>query len=317
MKHQRYRDMMELALLEELSELQLEELHKHLLDCEDCQAEYDRLNRFYKELDKIKPEETDDVLLQDARHSLKLSINREIAEQSFFEKIITGIKNLTYYYYKPALTAAFSIVIGLTLGYMFFHTGTSPESSFINASQLAQSETRITNVHFINPAVTGGEVEFTFDAVKPVRMKGSISDPKIQLILAQALINEKNPGTRISTVSALANHTSLNSPADPEIKSALISTLKYDSNPGVRRQALTALMNLPFDTQIKNTLIYILNNDKNSGLRIAAINGITSEIINGKKLDEETLKILKQKSQNDENEYVRIRAASLVKEAEL
>ena len=66
------------------------------------------------------------------------------------------------------------------------------------------------------------------------------------------------------------------------------------------------------DTVVNTITVIELN-----GIRIAAINGLTSAQMEGKKFDEETLKILKQKSKDDENEYVRIRAASLVKEAQL
>ena len=48
MKHKKYLEMMELALLQELNDAELEELHKHLIECEDCQFEYDKLNDFYK-----------------------------------------------------------------------------------------------------------------------------------------------------------------------------------------------------------------------------------------------------------------------------
>jgi len=316
MKHKKYLEMMELALLQELNDAELEELHKHLIECEDCQFEYDKLNDFYKALDKLDKRETDDFSLQNARRELRLALYKEISKRSFFEKIADGVKNFSFYNYRPLIAGASSLVVGIFMGYAFFHSGA--ENNFNSTAQIDPTSTKITNVRFVQPAGNDGEVQFTFEAVKPVNMKGNVNDPKIQMILAQALLNEKNPGSRFNTVSAIANQTEYSKgTVDPKIKSALMSTLKLDSNPGVRKRALTALLNLPYDQQIKDALLYALVNDSNSGIRIAAINELTSATMEGNKFDEETLKILKQKSQTDDNEYIRIRAASLVKEAQL
>ena len=316
MKHQKYLEMMELALLKELKDAELEELHKHLIDCDDCQYEYDRLNNFYKNIEKLEKKEIDEFSLQNARRDLRLALDKEISNRSFFEKIIDGVKNFSFYYYKPVITGASSLAVGLFMGYVMFHN--SGESNFMNTSLVDQNATKITNVRFVQPASSEGDVEFTFEAVKPVTMKGNINDPKIQTILTQALLNEKNAGSRFSTVSAITSQTANSDvPIDPKIKQALISTLKFDNNPGVRKTALSGLLNLPYDEQIKNTLLYTLVNDANSGIRIATINGLTSVTMSGHKFDEKTLQILKQKSLNDNNEYIRIRAASLVKEAQL
>ena len=316
MKHQKFREMMELALLKELNDAELEELHKHLIECEDCQYEYDMLNKFYKEIDNLDKKDPDEISLQNARRELRLLLDKEISQRSFFEKMTDAIKNFTFYNYKPVIAGTSSMVVGLFMGYVFFHS--SSENNFFATAQLNPNSTRITNVRFEQPAGINGEVQFTFEAVKPVTIKGNINDPKIQMVLAQALLNEKNPGSRYRTVSEFANQTEdKNGVVDPKVKSALITTLELDDNPGVRKRALTALLNLPYDQQIKDALLYTLVKDSNSGIRIAAINGLTSAKMEGNKFDEETLKILKQKSKDDENEYVRIRAASLVKEAQL
>ncbi len=316
MKHQKFKEMMELALLQELNDTELEELHKHLIDCDSCQYEYDKLNNFYKGIERLDKKEIDELSLQNARRELRLNLNKEISRRSFFEKTIEGIKNFSFFYYKPLITVSASLCFGLFMGYIFFHNGN--ENDLIESAQIDQASTKITNVRFTQPVNNNGEVEFTFEAVKPVKMKGNVNDPKIQMLLAQALLNEKNPGSRFNTVSAIANRTEeKNGTVDPKVKSALITTLELDGNPGVRKRALTALLNLPYDQQIKNVLLYVLVKDSNSGIRIAAINGLTSAKMDGNNFDDETLKILKQKSQNDGNEYVRIRAASLVKEAQL
>ena len=179
MKHEKFREMMELALLKELNDAELEELHKHLIECEDCQYEYDMLNKFYKEIDKLDKRDLDEISLQNARRELRLLLDKEISQRSFFEKIADGIKNFTFYNYKPVIAGASSLVIGLFIGYVFFHT--SNENNFLATAQFDQNSTKITNVRFEQPTGINGEVQFTFDAVKPVTMKGNINDPKIQM----------------------------------------------------------------------------------------------------------------------------------------
>ncbi len=105
MKHQKYIEMMELALLQELNDAELEELHKHLIECDDCQFEYDKLNDFYKAIDKLDKRETDEFSLQNARRDLRLALDKEISKRSFFEKITEGVKNFSFYNYKPLIAA--------------------------------------------------------------------------------------------------------------------------------------------------------------------------------------------------------------------
>jgi HEAT repeat protein len=145
-------------------------------------------------------------------------------------------------------------------------------------------------------------------------MKGSLENPAIQKVLAQALINDQNTATRLRTVNTIADQSNKKVMADPDVKSALISAAEHDSNPGVRRQAVMTLLELPYDSEIKNCYLNVLTNDPNSAIRMMAINGLAAANLNGHPLDEEILKVLNQKSKNDDNAYVRIRAASLMKE---
>ena len=222
MKHQKYLEMMELALLKELNDAELKELHKHLIDCDDCQYEYDRLNNFYKSIEKLERKEIDEFSLQNARRDLRLALDKEISNRSFFVKMIDSLRNFTFYYSKPIMVGTSSLAVGLFVGYVMFHS--TGKDNFINTSLVDQNATKITNVRFEQPAGINGDVQFTYDAIQPVTMKGNINDPEIQMVLAQALLNEKNPGSRYRTVSEIANQTAENkSVIDPKIKTALIT----------------------------------------------------------------------------------------------
>ena len=121
MKHQKYLEMMELALLKELKDAELEELHKHLIDCDDCQYEYDRLNNFYKRIEKLEKKEIDEFSLQNARRDLRLALDKEASNRSFFVKIIDSLRNFTFYYSKPIIVGTSSLAVGLFMGYAMFH----------------------------------------------------------------------------------------------------------------------------------------------------------------------------------------------------
>jgi hypothetical protein len=315
MEHKIFKEMIQLALLNELNDDEMKELHKHLIECNECQLEYENLTKFYAVINESKTDKIDEYFLHDAREQFRQKLNYELSRQSIVEKLFNSVRKYLWIYKRPVLAGAFSLAIGLFLGYVIF----SPDSSHINLfgenTAAGGGGMAITNVRFLNNGNLNGEVEFSFDAVKQVEMKGNIDDPSIQKILAEALVNERNPGTRIRTVNALANQTNV-SPS-PKVKQALITALEFDGNPAVRREALKALLEFPYDNEINDCLLYVLQRDKNSAMRIAAINGLASAKLNGQIINEETLKVLNQKVKNDDNEYVRIRAASLLKEDKL
>jgi hypothetical protein len=318
MEHQTYKEMIQLALLDELKDDELNKLHQHLIECSDCQSEYDKLKKYYDVIDQNKVEEIDEQFLQDARRQFRLKLDYDLSKQTIAEKLFNSFRKNLWAYKQPAFAGALFLFVGLFAGYLLFAPAGSVNISSITGSLgLNGGNTEIANIQFSNNVSNNGEVEFSFDAVKRVTMKGKLNDPAVQKILADALINEKNPGTRIQTASALANQTMGNNKANPKVKSSLIHALKYDGNPGVRMEALKAVLNLPYDDEINESLLYALEHDKNSGLRIAAINGLASAKLNGKTIGQEGMKVLNQKVKNDDNEYVRIRAASLLKEEKI
>ena len=321
MDHKIFKEMIQLALMDELNEDEMKKLHQHLIECCECQAEYDKLSKYYSILNENKKNTVDDDLLSEARAQFNRKLNYDLSKQSVLEKVFRTLRMNIWIYRRPALAGAFSLVVGLLAGYFIFSPGSSKLNVLGERSGMDGGASTISNVRFLNDSLKSSEVEFSFDAVKQVTVKGKLSDPSIQKILAEALVNEKNPGTRIQTVNALANlsdrqanRTTGNIILNPKVKSALLTALKYDGNPAVRMEALKALLNFPFDNGINDALLFVLQHDKNSGLRVAAINGLAGAIKNEKRIDPETIKILNQQVKNDDNEYVRIRAASLIKE---
>ncbi len=311
MEHDKFKELIQLALTNELTDNELEKLHKHLLECSECQHEYDRLTKFYSKINEKEKTNIDDEFLSEARGQFKDNLNYELSRQSIFQKVKNFSGRNFRIYRTPILAGAFSLLVGLSIGYFVFSPGKFSNHGLANNPA---GNARITNVRIIKNDTSNSQIEFSFDATNEVVMKGDLNNPAIQKILAEALVNEKNPGTRIQTANLLANQTSDNAKVNPKVRASLITAMKYDNNPAVRMEALKALVNLPFGNDINEALLYVLQHDRNSGMRVTAINVLASVKSNGSEINQETINVLNQKAKDDENQYVRIRAASLLKE---
>ncbi len=179
----------------------------------------------------------------------------------------------------------------------------------------AGEQPRIMNLQIHQTDGGTGEVEFSFDAVTPVKMEGNINDERIQAVLAHALVTEQNPGVRLRSVNMLASQMEELKPLDRTVKRALVTAAKSDDNPAVRREALRVLNSFPFDDEIREAFLYVLVHDTNPGLRIAAINSLDSARVQASDQGPDLLKILQERMQTDNNNYVRIRAKAVLREA--
>ena len=80
------------------------------------------------------------------------------------------------------LTGAAMALIGLFAGRYIYNQPVDKDRLYFETASdnPLQNNTQITNVKFADNIAAGGNVDFTFDAVKPVHIKGNINDPKIQ-----------------------------------------------------------------------------------------------------------------------------------------
>lgn len=319
MTHQEFQERIELMLYSELGPVEERETRAHVLECQECRSFHDELKKLHGVLAQYKPVEISDRLLYEAREQLQSSMKTQAGKRALLESIEEYILGILTPRYRLAFGGVATIAIGFFAGYLAFRSPQTlapslqvPVQTVSQSSDVVKEEGQITNVRFINSDTRNGEVEFTFDAVMPVHMKGSVTDPKIQQVLAHALLNEQNPGVRLRSVNAIASEPSFH--PDNDIRDILITAVKSDANAGVRKEALKALQKFPMDQQIKKTLLDVLTHDDNSALRIAAINVLASAKAESSGPDQEFLDVLKQRMQSDKNDYIRVRAKAVLQE---
>jgi hypothetical protein len=318
MTHNEYRDLLILSASGDIDDDARAVLERHVQTCDRCRKEYDDLRTLHGALIAHRAGiEPDERLLGEARQELRIALRNERARRSpWFGWFDPGTVAPAVRF---ALGAAFTLAVGFFLGRSLFPPSAVQESPGVASLSPAggvrpeEEETKITNVRFIDHGRGTGEIEFTFDAVTPVRMRGSIDDPKIQKVLTHAMLNEENPGVRLKAVNAI-NRQEVES-QDVETKSALIKAMEMDANVGVRKEALNALRRLPFDGDIKNALLHALMSDSNPGLRVAAINALDSARTSALGVDSDILDVLRKKAETDDNNYIRVKARAVIEEA--
>jgi hypothetical protein len=318
MDHEKIKELINLSIYDELNEDEKVLLEEHLLHCEACRSENEEVKKLDGLLANLKLPEIDNRILKEARFELRAAIKKERSRKSFWESLLENINQLLTRNYRFAFGSIALILVGIGIGYLLFMNKENiGAAQFINAAQsdpFERNNIKIKNLRFLDADASDGEVSFTFDAIKPVTMKGKVNDVIIQKVLAHSLINEQNDGVRLRTLNAISEQTINKDLPDAKVKTALITALKYDGNAGVRKEALNVLKKYSADEEIIEALLYVVKNDSNSGLRVAAINSLSELKFSEKEFSPEMLDLLKQKSQNDENQYVRIRAKSILQE---
>lgn len=316
MNHEKYKQWMVLEHYKELSDKEKAELNSHLKECESCRQEYELLNDDLKKIPNEFNIENEEQILNDARSSLR----RIIIEENSKVDLKNRSKNLLSFMALPKFSFAISGVVLFLLGFlssnMFLNNQNKnpllPKNNTRNISYLNQEGMRLNNINFIYTNPNTGDIQVSFEAVKPVTVKGNIKDKNIQNILMYSMLEEKNPGTRLNTINFIKEEK--NTQYDDEVKQAIITVVKYDKNPGVRMEALKVLSSLKLDKEVKQALLFVLMNDKNSAMRIGAINKLAEAKNKGLLLQNDDLNQLKRKLNTDKNNYVKLTVKKVLEE---
>ncbi|MEE8584443.1 MAG: HEAT repeat domain-containing protein [Acidobacteriota bacterium] len=319
MQHQDLKRMLILSLYGELNQGERFLLDEHLQSCARCRQESADLEQFHAYLGGDEAPAPPEELLFAARHSLFRTLDASAAPSpgpGLAGRFANWLRPFSWpggrpagVWLSPALSGAAMLAVGLLCGYWMFSSGAAGGGEFESLDAPG-----IANLRFLDSDPDSREVELVFDEVRPVRLKGSIDDQAVRRILTHAAVHDRNPGIRLRAVLQLGE--SLEAFPGDQIKQTLVVSLQTDRNDGVRKRALEALQRLPFDADVQQAFLYVLQYDPNPGLRVAVINALERAALDGISVAPDLLEALKERMTADDNDYVRIRSQSFLRQVE-
>jgi len=321
MNKEKFKEQAYLFLMNELNADEVVKFENAMLENDDLKREFEEIKSFYALMASTAPIEAEESVLVDARYNLMRRIRSGSEQKTAHLGFGNLIEAFLYKNYKFVFSVAFTVVIGIVIGYMMF-SGKEPNQQLITATEQyngSQPNLNGGNLQEINsPAQKDSQEDnIKFDAIKPVEQKEKTYRPVTGKILAASLLSENNPGLKLQTISRISEQNyRKGKQGDNSIKEALITALKGDPNPAVRKEAFNVLSKFPYDDKIQEAFLYTLSNDKNSGLRVMVIKALADMTFKGKTLDDKTKTVLSKKAETDNNGYVRIHAATMIKEVE-
>jgi hypothetical protein len=192
------------------------------------------------------------------------------------------------------------------------------ETRVLDAEALSpefEGRPNITNVQFVDADPSDDQIGVSFDVTSRWTVNGNPRDKSMVRLLAYMLENEAAVTPRANALEWVRQTYSDPQFADPEIANALAKVLRNDSHEGARIRAVETLTTLPptVGLQTRDALIEALRSDPNPAVRIKAVEALANMARNGAVLDAATVDTLRQKaSQDDENLYVRVKAAEVL-----
>ena len=307
--HKRFRTALPLLVYGDLSSREEEKIKRHLASCEACRNEVKELQRLRAIASGVKGITVDDTMLSEARSQLGMILGdlrartRPSRGEGFLDTILP---------FRPGLVAGGAVAVvlaGLLVGRYIIPANGAAQGP---TDPLADTRgTTLSNVHIVGYGTNNQEIELAFNVTRPMRVRGVPGDPRIQRVIAYAIVNGENPGVRIR--AALSIDPRADGSCDREIKAALLFAMKTDPNDGVRKAALEALLRYPADREIRDGLLQMLLADENPGLRVAAIKGLDTLAGRGFEPDAGMRKSLEEHMHNEDNLFVRTKAESMLK----
>lgn len=320
MNHTTYQQWLVLHALEELPDDEAALLREHLTSCPSCQSDLETLNALHRVVAAHRPVPADEGLLEQARRQRRIALREEADHLSIVSSLIGRMRDLVSPPVGLALGGACVLLIGILIGRSIsgLDEAVPARTSLFRTASLAAEESigepAVRNLQFQERNEQTGDVVISFDAVSEVRMRGNIHDESIQRVLARSLVGEKNPGTRLRTVTMLSAQTDGRSTVDAEVKAALITAMETDANPAVRKEALESLIPYLPDEDVTRAFVHVLSRDRSTGLRIAAVKALDAASFAGAPSYGQVRRALEDAARSDGNEFIRIRAQQSIEE---
>lgn len=325
------RESMPLLLTEALDHSRRELTHQHIESCADCTAEWNAYRETWgllgtlPEVDvpaRVKERFLAQVNPPTVRQNLVAFQRRPVAKWLAQAAAVVVLVGGAYYagnrnVVRPSINTNDPHVTSVQPVQPSYSIA---ESRFLPASAVSpdiQGRPNIHNVQFVDPDASDNKIGLAFDVTSRVTVTGSPSDRSMIRLLSYVLENENSDVTpsRSKAIEWVQKMYSGPQSADPEIANALAKVLRNDSHSGVRISAVDTLKNLPgtVSNETRQALIDALKNDPNPAVRMKAVEALANMARSGATLDTATLDTLRQKaSQDDENLYVRVKAAEVL-----
>ena len=321
MENQKYLELLQLYVMDELEGEEKTLVEDRLMESAEYRDEYESLKGIFSMFEKNHHAAIDDSVLQSARDRLMNTIKSEKEKTNIFSRILSSLSEFLAPNYKYALGSITMAVIGLFTGYLLFTPKSIEKEMAMNSRSIDLDDFNkkgidVSNIKIENPFAVDGDIQISFDAVRPITYRGKANDQTVLRLLAAALIGSENAGDRIRTINAIKAQEEKRIVVDVKIKEALITALKTDDNPAVRRESLSLLVKYPFDNEIRDAILFVLSQDQNSGLRVAAINALSNLKLDGISIDDKIKSELNKYAEADQDNFVKLRAANMLKGVE-
>lgn len=317
------RENMPLLLTESLDRDRRELTHQHIESCAACSAEwaaYQDAWRLMGELPEVEvPARVKDRFLSQIAPAApksnvvpfqRRSVTKWLA-QAAAVVLIAGGAYFTGHRSAPVELRERPAVVSSVQPFSIAETR---ELDSVNMSPNIQGRPDIQNVQFVDPDPSDNKVGLSFDVTSRMTVRGNPNDPSMVRLMSYVLENEDSIAPNRSRTIDWVRQTYSGS-ANPEIASALAKVLRSDEHAGVRIRVADTLKTLPPSSTsgTRDALIEALKSDPNPAVRIKAVEALVILARSGSSFDPSMVDTLRQKaSQNDENMYVRVKAAEVL-----
>ena len=309
--------------IEDLDESVRQEMEEHVAGCPACRNEASALQRLH-ELAVASGTTTTEADLTLARSDLSRTLRRRSRGIPWVDRVREFLGLADGPTLRPALIGLSILAVGFFAGALAFRTDTPGLNEFQLAAYDPYQDNnggvpQVVNLRILYQDEASGEIEFEFDAVMPAHIRGNMNEPRVQAILARALVSSQNPGIRLraaNVIGSQADEGTLDKRSRDLVKESLISVVLYDMNRGVRMEALKALKPFLPDSAATAAIIKILKREENVAMRIAAINSFDLTKFERQPAREQLLAALRDRSVSDANTYIRIRATAALEEVQ-
>jgi hypothetical protein len=305
MKCEWVKDNIVLYVYNELADDARYELEQHLGRCPECATELKATRRFHATLSVAQVDEPTPNLLTASRMRLQEALETTSQGGLWNRLAFDPGAWLRQVRFSPALAAAIFIVgfgggIGAT-----YKVISKPNIPILEPVAVVQpvGEANITGISSITQEPGSNEVTSKYNTVSTQEQKGALSDQRIQQLLLFAARNNYNSGVRMDSVDLLTQK-----PDDTRVREALMYALHYDNNPGVRLKAIEGLGSfVKDDMRVRDAVLGALVSDTNPGVRTQALH-----LLEPVKADSSVRAVLQRLAENDQNQYIRSQARTVM-----